>query len=210
MSGWCGSLKEIDADIYGLQEVDSGVFIKEGLCQSSLLGKLTGLHVVEGFTINDERGRYGNITLSRFPIKQFTLVNLTYRKKEPRGAIVSQISIDSSISLRFVNLHLGLSLRERMRQCQLLRASLNREDHGTIVVGDFNEWAPWRKINWHANYDQYRDYPVRSFPTRLPIFTLDRIFATSPVEVKKTWAHVSPDSRLASDHLPVVAQLSHV
>jgi endonuclease/exonuclease/phosphatase family metal-dependent hydrolase len=49
---------------------------------------------------------------------------------------------------------------------------------------------------------------VRTFPSRFPLFALDRIWVHPRQSLARFHAHVSTAARTASDHLPVVAQLS--
>jgi len=48
---------------------------------------------------------------------------------------------------------------------------------------------------------------VRSFPACFPLLSLDQIRARPPVRIRALWSHRSRLSRVASDHLPVVADL---
>ena len=48
---------------------------------------------------------------------------------------------------------------------------------------------------------------VRSFPSRLPLLALDRIWVRPRVALKLIKTHRDPLARLASDHLPVYAEV---
>ena len=47
----------------------------------------------------------------------------------------------------------------------------------------------------------------RTFPSALPVFSLDRIWVHPRARVRRIWVHRSRLARIASDHLPVVAEL---
>ena len=75
----------------------------------------------------------------------------------------------------------------------------------TVMLGDFNDWF-WPGSLRHA-FKQ--ELPARTrhatFPSRCPIFRLDRIFCW-PGDTKMR-SFVDHQARVASDHLPVVADL---
>jgi endonuclease/exonuclease/phosphatase family metal-dependent hydrolase len=74
-----------------------------------------------------------------------------------------------------------------------------------VVLGDFNEWC-WRGPVFQALASQM---PARTrhrtFPSRLPALKLDRIFCRPASLLGRNWR--DPAGRMASDHLPVVAEL---
>ena len=49
-----------------------------------------------------------------------------------------------------------------------------------------------------------RSSTVRTWPSRRPLFALDRIWVHPPEALASVWAHTSPTARHASDHLPLV------
>ena len=79
-------LREIDADVIALQEVDSGVFVKGGICQAAHMEAIEGFAAIKGPTIfRRQAERYGNLLLTRLPVVEHRLVDLGVRFKEPRG-----------------------------------------------------------------------------------------------------------------------------
>ena len=77
----------------------------------------------------------------------------------------------------------------------------------TVLMGDMNEWAPrggcFREFGktWHVLA------PGRSFPSRRPVATLDRIVVSDDCQVLRTGVHHSALAAVGSDHLPVFASL---
>ena len=80
-----------------------------------------------------------------------------------------------------------------------------------VLAGDFNDWgerldAPMRAMGLTRAIGRRRSAPNLTFPSRVPIFSLDRIYTRgfscchSFVPRGKTWARMS-------DHLPLVAEL---
>jgi endonuclease/exonuclease/phosphatase family metal-dependent hydrolase len=196
---------EADADIVALQEIDSSLEVSDGVDQLRYLSESTKMHAVIGPTLKRGYGAYGNAVLSRWPLKNVSELDLTYRRFEPRGVLETTIFINGR-DVKIINTHLGLKWWERKFQVsRLLDATPSSSP--TILMGDFNEWFAWssnlRKLK--RVFSTGRD--VKTFPSRWPRFCLDRIFVSqfSRLEVK---AVSNPLTRVASDHLPVLAEVS--
>jgi endonuclease/exonuclease/phosphatase family metal-dependent hydrolase len=74
-------------------------------------------------------------------------------------------------------------------------------------MGDLNEWYLWGPtLRWlHAHF-QETPSPA-TFPTRFPLFALDRIWVKPRRLLRQLTVHRTPLARIASDHLPVTAEL---
>jgi endonuclease/exonuclease/phosphatase family metal-dependent hydrolase len=103
--------------------------------------------------------------------------------------------------------HLGLRPRERRFQVQRILEHAGRDERATVLLGDINEWfIAGRPLRWlHAHFGFVPH--LRTFPASFPLFALDRIWAHPPRAIARFWCHVTPLSRSASDHLPVIARL---
>src|SRR6266702_3509724 len=90
-------------------------------------------------------GTYGNMTLSRLPIKEWRNHNLTRSRREERGVLQTDVQIENGKTLHLFNVHLGTGFYERRYQATLLVGTgvLGHPDlNGTrLVLGDFNEWT---------------------------------------------------------------------
>jgi len=133
-------------------------------------------------------------------------VDLTVYRREPRAAIDADVDVDGAV-VRVIVTHLGLLPGERRIQVQRLLEVLRvHESSATVLCGDINEWfAVGRPLRW-LNARLGRAAAVRTFPTFCPVFALDRLWV-SPGSAAAVRAHVSPNSRVASDHLPLVADI---
>jgi len=110
--------------------------------------------------------------------------------------------------MRVITTHFGLTLRERRIQVQRLTEAIVRDPSRlTVVLGDINEWLfrarTLRQLGEHFG----RTSTVRNWPSRRPLFALDRLWVHPPEALTSVWAHVSPTARCASDHLPLVGMI---
>ncbi|MGY6411534.1 MAG: endonuclease/exonuclease/phosphatase family protein [Alkalilacustris sp.] len=200
-------IRELDADILGLQEVDWQAASGPGRAsQAEFLAHLDGYAAVEGANLRDHRGHYGNMLLTRLPLRGATRLRLRTSRREPRGAIEAVLDYCGA-PLRVLVTHLGLGLRERRVQAaQLARRVARGGDGPVLLLGDLNDWIPGdptiRVLTARAT-----GRPA-SFPARLPVLPLDRILGWGLDRSLTVRAHTTPTARMASDHLPVVAELA--
>lgn len=198
-------LRELSADIVALQEVASlelhGGFLME-------LQRATGYQVVAGPTLNLSGTDFGNAVLSRFPIQRVEKLDLAVAGCEPRGAVDVALDVGGR-ALRVVATHLGLRPSERREQVRRILAAIERDTPvPTVLMGDVNEWYLWgRPLRWlHAHF---RPTPApATFPARRPVFALDRIWMQPAGCLSRLASHATPLSRIASDHLPLTAELT--
>ena len=195
-------LRELAADVVGLQEVSARPAAGAGVDQLDHLARATGLHAVAGPTLRLERGHCGNGLLSRWPIRDVRRLDLTVPGREPRGAIDADLDLDGR-PLRCLVTHLGLRGRERRVQLERLLVTLGRAvEVPTVLLGDLNEWM-WRARLLRRLLGDFASVAVRTFPADRPLLALDRVVVRPPEALGPVTAHASPLARVASDHLPV-------
>lgn len=202
------ALAEIDADIICLQEVGWHLRGKPQFDQFDFLQQETGYAVIAGLTKNHARAHFGNAVLTRLPVLDVETFDLTIPMHyPPRGGICVDLKVGEQV-LRVVNVHFGLSPVERRMQGVRLAQRLESYDGGALgLFGDFNEWgarSAWlRRIHRRLP----REVHGRSYPSRMPVLRLDRMFFSEAVTLHKGQVHDSTLTRLASDHLPLVATI---
>jgi endonuclease/exonuclease/phosphatase family metal-dependent hydrolase len=162
---------------------------------------------IAGPTLLRETGDYGNGLLTRHRVVTTRRLDISIEKCEPRGALDVELDCDGW-PLRVVATHLGLRPGERREQTQmLLRALEDQRPVATVLMGDLNEWYLWgQPLRWLHSHFQHTSSPA-TFPTRFPLFALDRIWVKPRRLLRQLTAHSTPLSRIASDHLPVTAEL---
>ena len=137
-------------DVALLQEVDDGAPRSRELdLARELAAMLDFEHYAVGHNVSLRKGRYGNATLSRYPILRERNIDLSIDARKRRGCqhttIVAEKVSGHPHQLEIFNVHLGLSAQERSRQIGELVRSPEFADldpaAAAIVGGDFNTRA---------------------------------------------------------------------
>lgn len=198
-------------DIVCLQEVDHQVRRSSHHDQPRLLADLCLFqHLSYQLTVPIQKGGYGNLVLSRWPMHEAHHICLRFKNRKPRGAQLVVVETPEG-ALTLVNWHLGLTGGERLWQArQLLKHTILQANfhHPIIIAGDSNDWRdhlPSRVFS-HASFRLVTHPPsrYRSFPAFLPVIALDKIFVRGGVESTEVRMVSTPLARRASDHLPLV------
>jgi endonuclease/exonuclease/phosphatase family metal-dependent hydrolase len=196
-------ISELDAQVIGLQEVNSktGAGIEEA--QMDYLAQVTGLQAVPGSTVRREDSQYGNVLLTGYPVVEIRLVDLSVPGREPRGAIDAMLDIHGR-AVRVIVTHLGLTVSERRKQVELLVPILrNQKEYPVILLGDTNEWLPLSRAIRTLHRCLGKAPAKPTFPARFPLFPLDRIWVRPREALQTVRVHRSPLAKIASDHLPL-------
>ncbi|MGF1612226.1 MAG: endonuclease/exonuclease/phosphatase family protein [Kiloniellales bacterium] len=200
-------IRELDADVIGLQEVDWHHDHSDPETQFEYLAHLPGFQAVAGANLRDHRGHYGNLLLTRLAVARVRRIDLSQSRRERRGAIEVELG-EKGWRLRVIVTHLGLGLRERWRQAARLHEIIaDRPGQPTLLLGDFNEWLPGNPSLGPLRRLCHAAACPASYPSVRPILALDRILACAmpwPLSIR---AHATPLARKASDHLPIVADI---
>ncbi|HEY8595794.1 MAG TPA: endonuclease/exonuclease/phosphatase family protein [Devosiaceae bacterium] len=201
-------LREIDADVVALQEIDRRF--------GSRIASLSPGDIVEGagyqpidFSVRAQSlGWHGNTILVRNGIRVLDTRRLVLPALEPRGAVLADLEIGSR-RLRVVGMHLGLLGTWRRKQADAVLDHLEdlEEPLPTIMMGDLNEWNIWSGCLRHFERHHHIAAPGPSYPSGRPILPHDRIMTTTDLGITNAGVHRSALSRIASDHLPVWAEI---
>lgn len=221
-----------DPDVVLLQEVDEGAPRSRELDMARELAAELGFrHFAVGHNVSLRKGRYGNATLSRFPILRERNIDLSLAGSWIRRGCqhTSILPLEGRPPLEVFNLHLGLSAREREEQIELLARSSELAGLGPeapcLVAGDFNDWrsllrpafteglgfrcASDRRIRRTQRTRRVRPLPLPTFPSFSPQAGLDRIYYRGPLRLLGARRCRLQVSRVASDHLPVIAEFQY-
>lgn len=196
-------IKELKAEIVGLQEIDSSYYRKEK--QAGPILEKAGLDVVLGPTRRSSAGHFGNGLLTKYTVKDVRHIDLSVFGREPRGALDVDLLVKGE-TIRVIVAHLGLGFRERRKQIRrLLDIFCSERDRMEIMLGDFNEWVPLGSPLGRVHNFFGKSPTLRTFPSMMPVLPLDRIWMRPMDALASVSTHNTPLSRKASDHLPVKA-----
>lgn len=209
------------ADIVGLNEVDWNFHSRsEFLKEAKVLADEFGMHFVFGETLDRGDGQYyGNAILSRYPILTSKNHQLYYYEgSEQRGCL--EAAIETPLGrFNVFSTHLDNSSSDGLAvQVDDLLDITAGKDH-VILMGDFNQQTPR-----YSPDSQLRDIMLRySYAYSIAgvgepwtivgsNIKFDFIFVSSEFYrlIKKCKVISTGDAALASDHYPVVMELSNV
>ena len=207
-------------DIVALQEVDFGRRRSRAEDQAAIIARELGMQAVFCPTVTRGDEHYGHALLSRYPIEIVKRARLPHDEsswwQEPRSAIWARVDVAGRI-VNVITTHLGLGPRERVLQ---VRALLGEEwiagipaHEPVIICGDFNALpgsAPYKLVAARLRDVQTAmggHRPLGTFSSLQPLVRLDHIFASSHFERQRVAVVRNDLTRVASDHLPLVADL---
>ncbi len=204
-------LATIDPDVVALQEVIGPGLAGPG--HAERLGAALGMGWVMAPTRELRRHQFGNAVLSRYPIRDHQQHDLSWKTCEPRTGQRVTIDVGSGRLLQLYNIHLGTALLERRYQAGRLATWIHSRRGGPkIVLGDFNEWS--RGLATAVLSEQLRSVDLyvhlkrrRTYPGFFPVLHLDHIYVWGDVEVRKVELPRTRLAMIASDHLPLVADV---
>ncbi len=202
------TLRALDADFIGLQEVDEKVARSGNADQAALLGGLLGMHHAFGAFMDYQGGRYGLGILSKWPITRATPLRLP-DGNEPRVALLVDVTLSDGASITLVNVHFDWVDNDNFRyaQAKVLAAVLDTLSTPYILMGDFNDQPGSRTLKLFQSRAKNATKPSDAhftFSSTEPVKEIDFIF-TAPA-ARWTIGDVAViDERMASDHRPVRA-----
>jgi endonuclease/exonuclease/phosphatase family metal-dependent hydrolase len=206
------ALQEVDANRHRTFYADQAKCLAEGLCME-----------YQYFSVmNKGSERYGLAILSKHPVKTVKYDRFpTIKPKqtvEPRGAMWVRIQTSYG-DVNVINTHLGLQAKERLLHIRKLLGkdwiSDILETEPMVICGDFNAGvrsSVYREICTYLSDAQKmgneRGYPKYTFSSRYPILRLDHIFVSKHFAALRVLVPSDKGTRIASDHLPVFAELA--
>lgn len=211
-------IEACEADIVGLQELDVGRERSGGIDQAQFIASHLRMNAMFHPAVHRAEEKYGDAILTALPMKTIKAGELP-GSGEPRGAIWTEIEYEGR-TINVFNTHLGVRRRERMSQVDSLLGEGwlgNPACRGRdcILIGDFNSIPSsmvYRKIAKRMRLavpgagGSIIGRPT--FPARYPFLRLDHVFISGDLASVSSEVVVSRPSRVASDHLPLVATIA--
>ena len=199
-------LNALGADIAVLQEADKRLPPRPAALPHDMIEE-DGWTILPFGALGGSLGWHGNAMLTRGDIRPTTTAHIDLPGLEPRGAI--RADLETPIGpLRVVGLHLGLVRRYRLLQlAAICRALRDLPLLPTVFAGDFNEWGKGMALDAAVKRVQFLP-PRASFPAPRPVAPLDRIALSPDLMAQDTGVHMGRPAHIASDHLPVWADVT--
>ncbi|HKS11491.1 MAG TPA: endonuclease/exonuclease/phosphatase family protein [Pseudomonas sp.] len=159
-------------------------------------------------------GHHGNALLSKYPILEYRNLDVSITGPERRGLLHCVLDVPGPRNVHAICVHLSLLESHRQQQLELLQQLLDAlpADEPVIIAGDFNDWKLHgnrtlrRQGNLHEVFERHQGLLARTYPARLPLLRLDRIYlrnaeSCSPrILGHRPWTHLS-------DHLPLSVEV---
>ncbi|MFD1746753.1 endonuclease/exonuclease/phosphatase family protein [Rhizobium helianthi] len=209
-------IASLNPDIIGLQELDVGRRRSGGIDQAEAIALRLKMDFHFHPALHLEEELYGDALMTALPMRLVKAAALgSYG--EPRGALWAEVDVQDT-SVQVINTHLGLLRRDRLRQARELLGP-HWIGHPTlrgrpaILMGDFNSIpssAPYRELGaaMADSKSQTGRLPDPTFPSRFPLLRLDHIFVANGPKIVEAKAVRNDATRLASDHLPLIADVT--
>ena len=157
-------------------------------------------------------GDHGNALLSKFQIVSYDNLDISQSGHENRGLLHCVLRLPGTgQEVHAICIHLGLREVHRQQQLRLLEQRISEipADAPLVVAGDFNDWRQRADLSQSGLQEVFVDThgkPARTFPARLPLLPLDRIYVRNlkihnpRVLTARPWSHLS-------DHVPLCVEI---
>ena len=198
-------IKNADADLVALQEVDFKTNRAQGYDLATELGARTGMASIFGKAMEYDGGEYGEAILSKHTFFSTRNVALPHSEgNEPRAALEVIVALPSGDTIAFVGTHLDhlKDDADRISQANRINQVFRKNKYPTILAGDLNDIPGSRTINifeqlWLPSYDPSNPNPT--FPSDNPEKKIDYVMVYPQRTWKVSHTQVIQDS-VASDH----------
>jgi len=196
-------IKQLDADIVALQEVDNKTTRTEGIDQAKKLAALAGYeYSVFGRSMPYGGGEYGLAVMSRYPVLAHEVHPLPFRfGLEPRTMLLAKIDTGGAGGIITLgNTHLCHQSEEnRIDQVRRINSLLDGIEGSVFLGGDFNARKnnDSMRIMWSRGWTDFSSRHSR----------IDYILGREKDGVSLVSSRMIED-RVTSDHFPIVVEVS--
>ncbi len=205
-------IRATSPDLVMLQEVDRKTQRTGGVDQPAEYARLTGLQGWFGAAMPFQGGEYGQMLLSRWPLRDPGVVPLPGTAgREPRIAVTALVDVPQLGRIRCAGVHLDASRDDvdRFDQAGALLLQFGADGNPTLLAGDFNSTPESRVMQrilaptsgWA---DTAGESAAATIPAGLPKERIDYILASPRGIWRTVESRVIPEP-VASDHRPLLA-----
>lgn len=220
------ALQQLQADIICLQEVQ-GQNLKRAVkfnefpqqSQHEWFGEYLDYQHSYGKNSEYKHGHHGNAVLSQHPLDPQHNLSVTVNRLEKRGVLHCEVLPNGwHTPVIVLCAHLNLLEGGRQKQYAVIKEYIKNHldpNQPLIMAGDFNDWKKQscdklaNELAMTEAFISVHDKLLPTFPARLPVLSLDRIYVRN-LTVKKAWVHTGKPWSTLSDHLPISAEVELV
>ncbi len=175
-------LHEIDADVVALQEV-LGVSGRLEEDHAQFIARELGLYSCMGENRRLHGGAYGNLLLSRFPLRAVQNHDISTPGREHRGCLRVDVELPET-TLHVFNLHLGTGFFERRQQIQKLLSPTICTTADFVARGscwEISTSGPTVSLPAYspATFKALTSGPICAVPELTPVYSRSYIWITS-------------------------------
>ncbi len=209
-------IRDSDADLVALQEVDLGTERSGGVDQAAELARRTSMRHVFGEAIPFQGGSYGDAILTKLPLRDEIVWPLPAEPHhEKRVAVGGLVELPSGAIIRFIGTHLDHTQdpADRVAQTEALLAHLASTDPApppTLLLGDLNAGPnsePLRLLL--ERFTSAAPGGIPSSPSHAPVNAIDWILYAPKDHWEVLEVHTLHEP-IASDHAPLRAVLRRI
>lgn len=218
------------ADIVALQEVDRSWTRSHVTDQSALLATSLGMKACFGANLSHPPDRhsavaheYGNLILSRFEIvecRNMLLPQTVTPAREQRGLLEALLSV-GAIRVRVYSTHLEASDNDQGKLERTAQVAAVMDRIGTlpgpaILMGDLNARPDYPELDLlKRSFDDAwtgsgtgEGFTSPAGSEKPPIRRIDYVLVSRGISTAEAQVLVTADTRLASDHYPVIVRMT--
>src|SRR5690606_38132755 len=204
-------IKDSDADLVGVQEVDVRVSRSGNVDQAAKLAELTGMDYFFCKGIDLEEGEYGTLILTKHKIVGKRRYDLPMvEESENRSLAIVDVELPDGKMVSFANTHLDLGEANKVAQAKYINELGDWYERPLILVGDLNaepDDEPIKILETHFERNTTSNGPT--FPNVNPRTEIDYIMVGK--HSKFAWkSYQVLSEEYASDHRPLFTEIEIV
>lgn len=210
------ALNRLNPDLVFLQEVQGSGRMLTYRSQYEFLAEDLPHTTAYGLNAMRRNQHHGNAVMSLYPIISWQNCDISLNRFEKRGLLHCQVELpEVRVLLHAICIHLNLLARDRRKQIHSLIEFIQLHvppDAPLIIAGDFNDWRNeisiilFQRLGLHEVFELLEGKPARSFPAKLPVLALDRVYIRGFIVQEAQVLTGIPWNKL-SDHAPLAVKL---